>query len=177
MAAAAGVGVVVVKAAEGLSIRDDFCARNVAHAVQSHCEVGTYYFARPSEGTGAQGAQAYLAAIHGIEGSRFDVLDLEDSLVPYGAGLAAYCGDWLAHVQAVRGLPVYLYTSWGYALAHGLIGASQLQDFRLWLAAWQVFEPVPFAPFEQIDAWQFTDEGFMPGVGRVDQSLWFLLPM
>jgi lysozyme len=177
LASECGVKIVVAKASEGLKFKDEYFARNVTHAIQNGLTAGGYDFARPSEATGAQEAAQYLSAIHGVAGVSFHCLDMEDSRVSPTAGLAAFVMDWYEHVHQTVPGPIYLYTSYDYARDHGLIGSLNPVEVRLWLAAWQVTEPNSFPFWPAPDAWQFSDEGFLPGVGRVDMSLWFTYPV
>jgi lysozyme len=169
----AGVGLVVIKATEGLNFHDDFYYRNLAHALAYGLWVGAYDFARPSSCTGAQEARAFLTGTNNGKDLAFVALDLEDDRVSPGAGLAAFARDWYEHVQAYFPRPIYLYTSYGYALAHGLLNNPDLTVFRLWLASWSLTQPTCLPGWSRIGAWQFTAEGFTPGVGRVDQSIWY----
>jgi lysozyme len=169
----AGVGLVVVKATEGIGYHDDYYFRNVAHAHSWGLKVGAYHFARPSANTGKAEAMAFLQEIGGGEHLDFVALDLEDVRVAPSDGLAAFAIDWLEHVREEFTNPVYLYTSHGYALAHCLLNNTELLEFRLWLASWSVTQPTSLSGWPRIGAWQYTDEGFTPGVGRVDQSIWY----
>lgn len=171
-----GVSVVAIKAQEGISFRDDFFVRNVDHARACGLYPGGYDFGRPSKGSGAQDAQAYLNGIRGVAGLAFHVLDLEDEEVPTGSGLAAYALDWFEHVASERNEPKYLYVSHTYALNHGLMDEPDLSQFKLWLASWSLTKPKSFGPWSQVDAWQYTCEGFVPGIGVVDQSIWYTFP-
>lgn len=170
---AAGVGIVVVKATEGVGFHDDFYFRNVAQANSLGLKVGAYHFARPSANTGAAEAAAFLDEIAGGGAVDFIVLDLEDDRVLYGDGLGAFVMDWYEHVHEYFWQPIYLYTSHGYARAHGLLNSEAQSYFRLWLASWSLTQPTSLAGWPSIGAWQFSDEGFTPGVGRVDQSIWY----
>ena len=169
----AGVGIVVVKATEGVNFHDDFYNRNVAHAHSCGLQVGAYDFARPSECTGAQEAAAFLRQVSQGEQVDFLALDMEDDQVAPTADLLAFCLDWFERVANTRTCPLYLYTSHGYAQAHNLLGVSELQQFRLWIASWSLTEPTSLSGWPGVGAWQFTDEGYTPGVGRVDQSIWY----
>jgi GH25 family lysozyme M1 (1,4-beta-N-acetylmuramidase) len=169
----AGVGIVIAKATEGLNFHDDFYYRNVAHAIGCGLPVGAYDFARPSTCTGAQEARAFLTGTNGGQDLACAGLDLEDDRVPPGAGLAAFALDWYECVREHFSGRIYLYTSWGYALAHGLLNNPDLSAFNLWLASWSSTKPSCLPGWSRIGAWQFTDEGFTPGVGRVDQSIWY----
>jgi lysozyme len=169
----AGVSVVVAKATEGLNFHDDFYARNVLHAKNCNLRVGAYDFARPSTCTGAQEAKAFLTLLLAGPYVEFVALDLEDTQVKSGAGLAAFALDWFEHTRAQFPGPIYLYTSYGYALNHGLLDNFELDVFRLWLASWSLTKPTCLPGWSQLSAWQFTDAGFTPGVGRVDQSIWY----
>ena len=169
----AGVEIAVAKATEGVNFHDDFYYRNVAHAHSSGIHVGAYDFARPSANTGAQEAKAFLAEIAGGETVDFVALDMEDDRVSPTAGLAAFALDWWECVRENFSRPIYLYTSHGYALAHDLLNHPELGGFRLWIASWSVTQPTSLSGWDRIGAWQFTDEGYTPGVGRVDQSIWY----
>src|ERR1019366_2493612 len=164
----AGVEIVVVKATEGVNFHDDFYYRNVAHAHSWGLQFGAYHFARPSANTGAQEAAAFLTEINSGDPVQFVALDMEDSQVGSRDGLAAFCLDWYLHVRESFNGPIYLYTSHDYAMAHDLLNHRELEGFRLWLASWSFTQPSSLSGWPRIGAWQFTDEGFTPGVGRVD---------
>jgi GH25 family lysozyme M1 (1,4-beta-N-acetylmuramidase) len=169
----AGVGVVGVKATEGVNFHDDFYYRNVSHARSWALAVGAYDFARPSANTGAQEAKTFIDEVEGGEPVDFLALDMEDDRVSPTAGLAGFALDWWEHVSNRFKVPIYLYTSYGYARAHDLSNSLEVADFRLWLASWSITKPTSIPGWARIGAWQFTDEGFTPGVGRVDQSIWY----
>lgn len=168
-----GVGVVVVKATEGVNFHDDFYHRNVVHAYSRGLQVGAYHFARPSANTGAAEAAAFIAEIDVGDTVDFVALDMEDDRVSPTAGLFGFALDWYEHVKEHFGGPIYLYTSHGYAVAHDLLNHPEMRGFRLWLASWSLTPPSRLSGWGDIGAWQFTDEGFTPGVGRVDQSVWY----
>jgi len=170
---AAGVGIVIAKATEGVGYHDAFYFRNVAHAHSWSLKVGAYHFARPSANTGAAEAVSFLQELAGGESVDFIALDLEDDRVSATADLGAFVIDWYEHVHEVFRRPIYLYTSHGYALAHGLLNSEAAAYFRLWLASWELTPPTSLSGWSRIGGWQFTDEGFTPGVGRVDQSIWY----
>jgi lysozyme len=169
----AGIGIVVIKATEGVGFHDDFYYRNVAHAHSWGLKVGAYHFARPSANTGAKEAVAFLQEVNTGEEVDFVALDLEDKYVAPTAGLAAFAIDWFERVQNAFSGPIYLYTSHGYAVPHGLTNNLELLGFRLWLASWSLTQPTSLFGWPRVGAWQFTDEGFTPGIGRVDQSIWY----
>jgi lysozyme len=169
----AGVKIVVCKATEGVGFHDDYYNRNVEHSRSWGLRVGAYHFARPSANKGALEAKYFIDQIGQGQPVDFVALDLEDDRVPEGAGLAAFALDWYEHVAESFHGPIYLYTSAGYAHAHGLTNNAYLDGFKLWLASWSLTEPLSLPGWPKIGAWQFTDEGFVPGMGRVDQSIWY----
>lgn len=167
-----GVSHAVIKASEGVGWHDDYYGANLRGAENVALYTGAYHFGRPSANTGAQEAEYFLSVVAGsVKPDRY-VLDLEDDRVSTFADLGAYALDWLTHVAAATGRTAILYTSYGYARAHGLLVVEELSEHSLWLAAWQSLEPLSIAPFSQWEGWQFTSQGFTPGIGRVDQSLW-----
>ena len=168
-----GVKVVVCKATEGVEFHDDYYNRNVEHAQSWGLRVGAYDFARPSANTGALEAKFFLDEIAQGPPVDFVALDLEDDRVHPRAGLTAFALDWYEHVTELFHGPIYLYTSYGYATAHGLTNSDQLNGFKLWIASWSLLQPASLPGWSRIGAWQFTDEGFVPGIGRVDQSIWY----
>ena len=168
-----GVEIVVAKATEGYGFHDDYYFSNIEHARYYKLRVGAYHFARPSANTGALEAKFFLDEIAQGPPVDFLVLDLEDDRVAPRAGLAAFALDWFENVAEVFHGPIYLYTSYGYAMAHNLTNADALNGFRLWIASWSQSKPASIPGWPELGAWQFTDEGYVPGVGRVDQSIWY----
>jgi GH25 family lysozyme M1 (1,4-beta-N-acetylmuramidase) len=168
----AGVDVVVIKATEGIHFHDDFYYANLLQAHNNGLIVGAYDFARPSQCTGGAEARAFLMGTNDGHGLQFVALDMEDDRVSPAADLAAFALDWYEHVHEVFKGPTYLYTSHGYARPHNLENHLDLGVFRLWLASWSITEPLSLAGWSRLGAWQFTAEGYTPGVGQVDQSIW-----
>jgi lysozyme len=169
----AGVRIVVAKASEGVNFHDDFYLQNLRQAYRHGLKFGAYHFARPSANTGAEEAAYFLSQIVGPGTPACVVLDLEDTRVDPGAGLAAFAIDWFEHVREQYAGSIYLYTSHGYAINHGIAHEVAAAGFSLWLASWSVTEPLQLPGWDQLGAWQYTDEGFVPGIGRVDMSLWY----
>lgn len=172
MVADSGVSVAVLKASEGTYFHDDYFHANFRGARDAGLTVGAYHFARPSANTGAQEARFFCQIVESVGVPDFYVLDQEDDRVPIGAGLVAHSLDFFETTNHIVGGDLWLYSSQGYMRDHGMEGASELGAYKLWLASWQVSEPMKVLPWSEWRAWQFTDRGYTPGVGMVDQSLW-----
>lgn len=170
--AVAGVTHAAIKASEGSVFHDAFYDINVRSARDAGLLTAAYHFGRPFANSGRAEAQYFLETCSHSPSPRRYVLDLEDERGDPTADLAEYAINFLETVAVETGTVPILYTSFGYARAHKLVGNCELAPYRLWLASWQSLEPGSFAPFPEWDGWQFTASGYTPGVGEVDQSLW-----
>lgn len=171
-AATGALDVAAIKASESTSFHDDYYHANLVGAEEVGLSTMAYHFGRPSKNTGAAEARYFLATTRSTPGPGRYALDLEDEEVDPHAGLAAYALDFLQTVAEATGKSPKLYTSYGYAHAHGLLNEPALGRFDLWLASWQDLEPSSFSPWSEWDGWQFTSKAYWPGIGKVDLSFW-----
>jgi lysozyme len=172
MVAQSLVSHVAMKTSEGTSFHDDYYHANIQACQTFGLGTMAYHFGRPSRNSGHLEAEFFLSlARHSPEPNRY-CLDLEDDELAPDADLAAYTLDFLQTVEGATGKIPTLYTSHGYARDHKLHLEPGLARFSLWIASWQTLPPMSFDPFSGWDGWQFTDAGYTPGVGAVDQSLW-----
>lgn len=172
--AADGVSFAVAKLSEGTYFRDGFFAANWQGMKAAGLVRGAYHFAMPSQSGATAEADYFVDAFGllgtGLEPGDFVALDLED---PAGRGdLSSWTLSWLQHVEARLGFKPMVYTSPGYAQAHGLANRPELADYGLWCASWGLTTPPPApAPWNLVAIHQYAvgPDGAVAGVsGEID---------
>lgn len=161
-----------IKASEGTYYHDEFFALNVVQARAAGLAIAPYHFGRPSANTGHDEAVYFWYTVGQRGPYQRYMLDIEDNRVKPGADLGAYLVDFYETWRDLAGTRLLLYTSFGYAQDHHILGNDTLAGFDLYIAAWQVVTPSSFEPWQEWQGWQFTAEGYTPGAGVVSQSLW-----
>lgn len=170
--ARAGVTVARIKICQGQHEIDDYGLINVRAAVASKLDVGVYFYGEPSRGSGRADALHAAEVVKQLPIVSSIWLDLEDPAVAPDADLGAYTLDALETITGHTFMPVGLYTSFGYAKSHQVGFSGDLEAYALWLASWSEAEPSSFGDWRAWAGWQFTSEGFWPGAGLCDLSLW-----
>ena len=170
--ARAEIHVARIKISQGQHEVDDYALINIRGALAAGLEVGAYFYGEPSHGSGRADATHAVNVLRSLPPVRSVWLDLEDPNVPKGADLGAYALDALETLDNQQPAEVGLYTSYGYAKDHHVGFSDELGNYSLWLASWSGAEPTSFGDWNRWSGWQFTSEGFCPGVGLVDLSLW-----
>jgi GH25 family lysozyme M1 (1,4-beta-N-acetylmuramidase) len=170
---AAGHGIGIAKASEGLSWRSRTFPRRWGAIAEAGLIRGAYHFARPQPGrTGREEAEAFLRVVDAAGGFRpgdlRPILDIE----AFGSGgrlsrqqTLGYAYDFaLAVKERVGRLPI-IYT--GAFWRDQMGNPDNSLGCHLWLAAY-VRDPTPFIPLAWRQTgwsiWQHTSRGACPGV-------------
>jgi lysozyme len=157
----------VIKATEGTYFKDGFFLDNWNGAKANGLVRGAYCFARPSQASGHADAAYFLSTVENIlESGDFLALDLEDTNLPETADLHAYALDWLQTVQNAVGFRPFLYTGHWYSGPHNIEDQSDLEQFGLWQASYQITIPDPLHNWQFWAMWQFTSQGVIPGINH-----------
>jgi lysozyme len=160
--AGGGAAFAICKATEGLSYQDPWFPRNWHGTAAAGLVRGAYHFAQPDHSEAEDEAEYfvnYLEAAGGLEPGDLVVLDLEA-----GSGhLGAWVRRWLEECAELVGFKPILYSGHWFMEPHGLTGDAFLAEHGLWLASYGTMPLTPPSwPFWAL--WQFTSEGYCPGV-------------
>lgn len=171
--AEAGYEGAFVKAGEGSTYTDPFCAGNLKLARANGLGLGAYYFAHPGQTDAKSAALRYVGTIRtlceqaGIDPrSILHALDFEVNEGLLGNTLAQWAVVWCETVELELGLARNSVVFYSYrAFIDNNLGpaAAQLVGWRLWLADYTAQEPSG-APWTGIWMWQHTDNTPVPGV-------------
>lgn len=159
---ASGIDFVIHKASEGTSGTQQHYAERRAACKAVGLSFGAYYFSRPDVCAAVPEADHFLAVLKTADPPDFVAGDFEQS----GVGkVTNYVRASLAHVEAGFGQTPWFYSGGWWISAHLDPGATDLQHYPLWDAAYQGTEPSAPAPFASVSMWQHTDAAVIPGVG------------
>lgn len=166
---AAGASFGFTKATGGCWYKNSTAPGNWQGMAQAVLQRGAYHYAFESSGQPLPGpgpeaeAQYFLDAVtpHGLARGDMLVLDIEE-----GAGaLGQWALRWCRYVEQHAGYKPLVYTTRGFAQAHGFAAVPELAQYGLWLADWDaVSMPAPCPPWTHTAFWQFTESAAVPGV-------------
>jgi lysozyme len=175
-----GYSFALIKASEGNYYVNPYFAGDYSTSKSSGLYPAGYHFAIPSASDGTSQADFFLntASASGQRGTLPPALDLEwnpyDSSAPcYGLGseeMVNWIADFRNEVQrrAHRLPAIYTSASWWNQCTGG---ERSFSNEPLWVAAYDVSEPVLPAGWSNWALWQFTSTGSVPGIeGDVDVS-------
>jgi lysozyme len=175
--AASGKSFAFAKASEGVDYSDPYFAQNWAGIHAAGMVRGAYHFARPSENNAQEEVDHFLSclkAVGGLQSGDLIVLDIEDTDVSAEADLEDWVSGWLEAVEEATGCIPILYSGLWYMGPHGLIGGSILENYPLWLAAYQSEPPAPPPTWASLSFWQCSSSEEVPGVvGPCDSDVFF----
>eukprot|EP00037_Helgoeca_nana_P000118 m.20273 g.20273 ORF g.20273 m.20273 type:complete len:327 (-) comp10173_c0_seq1:115-1095(-) len=175
-AARAGFG--IVKATEGLSVKDAYFSKNWAGMREAGIAArGAYHFGHPGESATAQ-ADTFTRTVGKVSSGEFYVLDIETATskargnLTALADVASWSADFVKAVMSSQGVPprkVWVYTgAWFWDPNAG--GSSALSAHPLWVSGYSAEPPMPKG-WDSWTMWQYTDKGSISGVsGASDMS-------
>lgn len=163
--AADGVKGVFIKATEGIGYIDPLFRKNVQGAIAAGLKVGFYHFAHPDNSPVAE-AKHFTDTVKGLKTDLPLVLDLEQAKGKTGYQLTTFAASWLDEVERLTTKRVMLYT--GASFAKTYLGAA-LSKWPLWVAHYNVNQPMANATWNKWAVFQYTSSGKVNGiVGNVD---------
>lgn len=159
---------VIIKATEGVSLRDEYFNENFYQARTNGIIRGAYHFLTPDESAKKQ-AQFFLRQAHLEKGDLPPVLDIEDERKWLAAGknkaqIQRMALEWLNVVEKHYGVKPIIYSS--YRFRRDILSDKRFQEYPFWMAHYYVSTPA-----KDIDwvFWQHTDCGKLSGIrGPVD---------
>lgn len=156
-----------IKATEGKELKDKAFFANWTLAGKTGMRRGAYHFFRP-EIVAEQQAHNYFATVQLAPGDLPPVIDVEDRGKLSAKQLVSRVTR-LAEMMEIRyGIKPIIYTGQNF---YNRYLAGQFDDYPLWLARYDVNEPVTVCG-RGYDFWQYTDRGKLPGInGRVDRNV------
>jgi GH25 family lysozyme M1 (1,4-beta-N-acetylmuramidase) len=164
---ASGINIVYIKATEGTTIINPYLKEQAIGAKAACLKVGFYHFLRAKTIHNAiQQARFFVNTISGLHYDARLVLDLETDESLTRKTLSRVAKAFLVEVKAMTGtIPViYSFTDFinsylNYTLAH----------YPLWLADYNVNQPISNKIWNRWVGWQYTSTGAVPGIsGDVD---------
>lgn len=165
--AADGHDFAFMKATEGKELKDKTFFTNWTQAGKTGMRRGAYHFFRP-EVKAEQQARNFFAAVQLAPGDLPPVIDVED-LGKLSVKELITRVTRLAEMMEIRyGVKPIIYTGQNF---YNRFLAGQFDDYPLWLARYDVDEPVTVCG-RTYHFWQYTDRGKLPGInGRVDRNV------
>jgi lysozyme len=158
----------IVKATEGLSLRDSAFVRHWRELDKKGIVRGAYHYGHPGNDPVAE-ADHFLSVVNGQRAKPGDllVLDLETTDGESIADVNAWAKTWLAHVKAKTGVTPMFYSSWNFADTYGY----GLSRYPLWVAYYgrAKGDVTPPADWKTWTIHQYTDT-------PIDQNVSFLTP-
>jgi lysozyme len=168
-----GIRFAAIKVTEGTYYTNRYYWTDERGAARAGLAVMPYVFANPAAAGGAATASFAVRAARSRRG-RARVVDLENDPYAtsdcYGVGRRRMVG-WITaftrRARALTGLAPIIYTTaaW-WTQCTGSTGRFRADP--LWLAAYGAGRPSAPPPWGRWAFWQYTDEGFLPGVGPTD---------
>ena len=160
-------GFALIKAAEGASYRDTQFAANWAATKAEGLPRGGYHFFRPYRNGEAQ-AKNFLSALGTDTGELPCSVDVE--VLPETPDIPSFLDDmrtWLTVVGRATGHAPWIYTCKRvWQLLGNPLG---FEAYGLWVTHWNTPRPSLPPSWQSFNAWQYSDEGSIPGVeGPVD---------
>ena len=161
------VSSVIIKASEGISLKDKDFADNWSNALNHGIRRGAYHFFRTSTDPAAQ-ARNFIEAVGPLsKGDLPPVLDLET--IHKGCSAKQLCERaliWLKAVEKHYGVKPVVYT--GDSFLKDYLSKEITDNYPVWIAHYKTDSPV----YQDWIMWQFTDEAVVRGIrGKVDLSV------
>jgi len=165
--AADGHDFAFIKATEGKELKDKAFFANWTLAGQTGMRRGAYHFFRPEVKPEDQ-ARNFFAAVKLAPGDLPPVIDVEDRGKLAPAQLVENVKQMGEMIELRYGVKPIIYTGQNF---YNRFLAGQFDDYPLWLARYDVDEPVTVCG-RAFEFWQFTDRAKLPGViGHIDRNV------
>lgn len=166
---ASGIKTVYIKATEGTTIVNPYLKEQAKGAKAAGLKVGFYHFFRAKTIHNArQQARFFLKTIRGLCYDARLVLDLEtsESLSKLKLSLAAKA--FLEEVMKITCTTPVIYSYSDFIDANL---SRILKRYPLWLADYNINQPISNRIWDRWVGWQYTDSGSVPGIsGEVDMN-------
>lgn len=161
------VSQVIIKASEGVSLKDKDFVASWSAAASHGIRRGAYHFFRTSTDPAAQ-AKNFIDAVGPLSpGDLPPVLDLET--IHRGCSSKQLCDNalvWLRAVEKHYGVKPVIYTGDSFLKEH--LSPALTDNYPIWIAHYKTSSPI----FKDWILWQFTDEAVVRGIrGKVDLSV------
>lgn len=171
-----GASFAITKATEGVYYINPFADSNWKSIRDAGLIRVQYHYARPGKYSASEEAAYFLADMLPLEPGDIVALDLEiDSRDGAFSNGAYWAMEWMTTVQARVGFAPMLYSNGGVISdpAQRFASVPEMgQRNGLWLANWGEVFPKPYAPWDTVALWQFTNAGQVPGIaGNVDLNI------
>lgn len=174
--AADGVAFAFIKATERDNFVDSRFSENWAGARAAGVLRGAYHFFRPAVDAQAQ-AEHFAQTVGTLEDDDLPpVLDLETRDGVSNDRIIKAARAWLRSVESAMSRKPIIYTGPFFWNSHLLTGGQPpawSRNHSLWVANYEVSQPILPTGFDTWTFWQFTDKGRVGGIdGNVDIN-WF----
>lgn len=174
----AGYQFAFLKASEGVDWVDPTFAENRTGAKDAGVAVGYYHYFRPNDPVDAQ-VKNFVDTVGKAEPNSLRlVIDAEDDSMwkPYTVQQRVkMIDDWCQGVKKALGVTPQLSVYSSPSFVNQILGnGSQLGKYSLWIAHYNVAEPILPKPWSKWDFWQYKDDGNVPGIpaGGVDLDMY-----
>jgi GH25 family lysozyme M1 (1,4-beta-N-acetylmuramidase) len=166
----AGISFALIKASEGLTIKDPTFGANWAGAKAADIVRGAYHFARPTTTptatqSGIDQANYFVNIVQPQKGDLQLVCDFEVTGSLSATNLAAWLTGFCGQIQSLTHTPAIVYT---YPSFWSNMPSSWTNpNCGLWIANYGVTSPTIPAPWARSGYafWQYSDSGTVNGIG------------
>lgn len=172
---ASGVEFAFLKASEGIDFVDETFATNRKGAREVGITVGYYHYMRPND-TVADQVKLFVSTVGKLElDAMRPVLDCEDPRIwkPYSIKeRVKMIVEWCRAVKKALGANPMLYGSPSF-FEEILGNAPELAEFDLWIANYNVEQPIVPKPWTEWTFWQHSEKGKVPGIDTGTDLNWY----
>ena len=161
------VSSVLIKATEGIALKDSDFENNWSSALSHNVKRGAYHFFRSSKDPSAQ-ARSFIETVGPLSGNDLPpVLDIETIHKGCtGKQLSDKALVWLKAVESHYGVKPVVYTGDWFLKTY--LSKEITDNYPIWIARYNTTPP----EFNDWILWQFTDEAVVRGIrGKVDLSV------
>lgn len=159
---AAGHTFAYIKATEGDDLADPMFEQHWKAAGAAGVRRGAYHFYVTEDDPRVQ-AEFFISKVHLVPGDLAPVVDVELIGHHTTGGLADRLRTWLEIVENHYGVRPVVYTSPNFWNAH--VGEG-FGEYPLWIADYDVDEPLLPAGWDAWHLWQWRDDADVPGVEK-----------
>lgn len=159
---------VIIKATEGVTLKDSYFDENFVKARANGLVRGAYHFLTPDVPAKDQ-AYFFISCVNLLPGDLPPVLDIEDERKWLAAGknkaeIQRMAQEWLDAVEQHYGVKPIIYS--GYRFRRDILDEPVFDAYPFWMAHYYVSQP---ATDVRWSFWQHTDCGKLDGIrGPVD---------